>query len=163
MSAAADDSRQVDILCLAVLLAATVPLPARAAPKFLAYEGKNAIHDGQGGDKQTVDGVDFWSDGDPPHKFQVLGSLTDRRHQSGIYGAIRMSDLDKDIAKAARAAGGDAVILQSEESEVIGEARAHRRQRLRRKRHGVREREHLRPVAANQGSRGPVHRRQVSA
>jgi hypothetical protein len=41
----------------------------------------------------------------------VLGSLTDRRHATGLVGMVRMSLLDDDIAKAAKAAGGDAVIL----------------------------------------------------
>jgi hypothetical protein len=97
-----------------------LPAVATAAPEFLAYEGKNAIHEGQGGEKKTVDGVDFWMSGDPPHRFMVLGSLTDRRHKTGIYGMIRMSGLDDDIANAAKAAGGDAVILQGEDDDVVG-------------------------------------------
>jgi hypothetical protein len=107
------------------IIAATIialPAPSRAAPEFLAYEGRNAIHEGQGGEKKTVDGIDFWSNGDPPHRFKVLGSLTDRRHKTGLVGMVRMSGLDDDIAKAARAAGGDAVILQSEGDEVVGTA-----------------------------------------
>jgi hypothetical protein len=91
-----------------------------AAPEFLTYEGRNAIHDGQGGERKTVEGVDFWMSGDPPHRYQVLGSLTDRRHETGLIGAIRMSGLDSDIAKAAKAAGGDAVILESEDDDVVG-------------------------------------------
>ncbi|MFI4973733.1 MAG: hypothetical protein ACHP84_04240 [Caulobacterales bacterium] len=107
-------------LCLAV--AFSIPLRLAAAPEFLAYEGRNAIHEGQGGEKKTVDGIDFWSNGDPPHRFKVLGSITDRRHETGLYGAIRMSSLTSDIAKAAKAAGGDAVILQSEDEDVTGHA-----------------------------------------
>ncbi|HEV2363973.1 MAG TPA: hypothetical protein VGS12_07210 [Caulobacteraceae bacterium] len=95
---------------------------AAASPKFLVYEGKNAIRDGQGGDKKTVDGVDFWFDGDPPHRYQVLGLITDRRRENGLVGAIRMHGLDPDIAKTAKAAGGDAVIVTDEGSDVIGEA-----------------------------------------
>jgi len=62
-----------------VVLGAAVASPAIsvAGPDFLAYEGRNAIHEGQGGEKKTVDGIDFWSNRDPPHRFQVLGSLTD--------------------------------------------------------------------------------------
>jgi hypothetical protein len=94
--------------------------PAKAGPEFLQYEGRNAIHDGQGGERKTVEGIDFWMNGDPPRRYQVLGSLTDRRHETGLFGAIRMSTLDSDIAKAARAAGGDAVVLAGEDSEVVG-------------------------------------------
>jgi hypothetical protein len=44
----------------------------------------------------------------------------DKRRETGIYGMIRMSALDKDIAKAAREAGGDAVILVGEDEKVVG-------------------------------------------
>ncbi len=114
--------KSILIVGAAVWVALAVPLRAIAAPEFLAYEGRNAIHEGQGGEKKTVDGVEFWSNGDPPHKFLVLGSLTDRRHATGLVGMVRMSSLDDDIAKAARAAGGDAVILASEDNEVVGVA-----------------------------------------
>jgi hypothetical protein len=110
--------RVLVIVALAVTL--VLPTTSVAGPEFLQYEGRNAIHDGQGGERKTVDGVDFWMSGDPPHRYQILGSLSDRRHKTGIYGAIRMSGLDSDIAKAARSAGGDAVILVSEDDDVIG-------------------------------------------
>ena len=103
-------------------MALALPMTSIAGPDFLQYEGRNAIHDGQGGERKTIDGVDFWMSGDPPHRYQVLGSLTDRRHKTGIYGAIRMSGLDSDIAEAARLAGGDAVILVGENDDVIGVA-----------------------------------------
>jgi hypothetical protein len=93
---------------------------ASAAPEFLSYEGKNSIHDGQGGERKTVGGVDFWMRGEPPRRYQVIGSLTDERHKTGLWGAIRMSALDDDIAKSAKAAGGDAVILDGENDEVTG-------------------------------------------
>jgi hypothetical protein len=100
--------------------ALSVGTAALAGPDFLIYEGPDAVRQGQGGERKTVDGVDFWLSGNPPRKFQVLGSLVDRRHKTGIYGAIRMSGLDSDIAKAAKQAGGDAVILQEENDEVTG-------------------------------------------
>jgi opacity protein-like surface antigen len=98
------------------------PVLAAAAPEFLAYEGRNAIHDGQGGNKKTVEGVDFWSNGDPPHRFKVIGAITDRRMETGIYGLIRMSGLEYDIAKAAKGAGADAVILEREGEDLLGVA-----------------------------------------
>jgi hypothetical protein len=95
---------------------------ALAGPEFTAYEGKNAVNEGDGGERKTVDGIDFWIRGAPPRKFKVLGSLADRRHETGIYGAIRMSSLQSDIAKAAKQAGGDAVILAEEGEEIVGHA-----------------------------------------
>ncbi|HEX3699316.1 MAG TPA: hypothetical protein VHV27_01450 [Phenylobacterium sp.] len=93
---------------------------AIAGPEFLSYEGPDAVQTGKGGEKKIVAGVDFWMDGTPARKFQVLGSLRDQRHETGLFGAIRMSSYETDIAKAAKAAGGDAVILQSESEEVTG-------------------------------------------
>jgi hypothetical protein len=97
-----------------------LPAVALAAPQFLAYEGRNAIHEGQGGNKKTLEGVDFWFNGDPPRRFKVIGAITDRRMETGIYGMIRMSGLEYDVAKAAKAANGDAVILEREGEDLLG-------------------------------------------
>jgi hypothetical protein len=105
---------------IGLTLSAAVPTTAAAAPEFLQYEGRDAMHDGEGGERRVVDGVDFWIRGDPPRRYQVLGSLSDRRHKTGLYGAIRMSGLERDIARGTRAAGGDAVILEGEQDEVTG-------------------------------------------
>ncbi len=102
-----------------VMAASTLPVQSSASPQFLEYEGRNAIHEGQGGEKKTVDGIEFWMNGDPPHRFKVLGSLTDRRFTSGLIGMMRMSGLDHEIAHAAKEAGGDGVILTSASDDVI--------------------------------------------
>lgn len=91
-----------------------------AAADFTPYEGKNAIQEGDGGEKKTVDGVDFWSNGAPPRKFKLLGYITDKRHKTGLVGMVRMSGLESAIAKEARKAGGDAVILVSSDAETTG-------------------------------------------
>jgi hypothetical protein len=104
-------------LCLAAVLG--FPTLAPAATEFLTYEGRDAVHEGQGGEKKIVGGVDFWMTGAPPRRFQVLGSITDRRHETGLIGMVRMSALDDDIAKAVKTAGGDAVILEGEDSDVV--------------------------------------------
>lgn len=53
--------------------------PASARAKFVTYEGKDAISEGRGGTKVVAHGVDFWTTGDPPKRFQVLGIITDKR------------------------------------------------------------------------------------
>lgn len=108
----------------AIISLALVALPhtAPAATQFLAYEGRDAVQEGQGGNKKVVDGVDFWIFGAPPHRFQILGMLEDERWKSGIYGLIRVSNLEHDIAKSVRAAGGDAVILQDQHDKTWGMA-----------------------------------------
>lgn len=112
------NNRMIGRLTLAAALA--LPLMAAASPEFVVYEGKNTIHEGQGGNRRTVEGVDFWTNGAPPRRFQVIGNITDRRMRSGIYGAIRMSNLDSEIAKVAKANGGDALIEGDSDDDVIG-------------------------------------------
>jgi len=90
------------------------------ADDFTAYEGKNTIFDGNGGEKTTVDGVDFWSNGAPPRKFKLLGYIEDTRLKSGVFGKIRMSGLQSTIAKETKKAGGDAAILVDANAETTG-------------------------------------------
>jgi hypothetical protein len=104
------------------LLLATVSTASYAATQFLSYEGNDAIQEGRGGSKRVVNGIEFWIEGQPPRKFQVLGTLLDERHETGLIGMARMSSLDSDIAKAAKQAGGDAVILADEGEKVTGVA-----------------------------------------
>lgn len=94
--------------------------PALAKPDFTAYEGKDAAREGVGGEKTIINGMDVWSNGAPPRRFEVIGFLTDRRHKSGIYGKIRMSSLEKEIVAEARAHGGEAVIIMSAADDVVG-------------------------------------------
>jgi hypothetical protein len=90
------------------------------AQDFMAYEGRNAVHDGQGGNRKTVKGIDFWENGDPPRRYQVIGQITDERHKTGLWGLISMSNLEPDIANLAKSNGGDAVILVNAEDQVVG-------------------------------------------
>lgn len=101
-------------------LALLGPPSAALASDFVAYEGKDAIQEGTGGEKKTVDGIDFWSNGAPPRKFQLLGFITDSRLKTGLIGMFRMSGLESSIAKEAKKANGDAVILADSESETTG-------------------------------------------
>jgi hypothetical protein len=107
---------------LALVAAATLALgaPANAGTEFLAYQGPDAVKQGQGGDMKSVDGIDFWLDGSPPHRFQVLGVLEDERLKTGLIGAIRMSELERDMARMAKQAGGDAVILTVTQDKLRG-------------------------------------------
>jgi hypothetical protein len=80
-----------------------------AAQEFEAWEGKPVIHEGQGGTKAVVDGIEFWDRGEPPRKYKIIGYIHDRRHKSG------MSHLRADIAAVAKRAGAHGI--QKEESE----------------------------------------------
>lgn len=85
--------------------------------KFAAYEGLDAIQEGRGGTKVTKDGVDFWTTGAPPRRYQVLGILTDKRG-TGILRAEAFGSAD--VAKKITALGGNAAVLADEEINVIG-------------------------------------------
>ena len=105
---------------VAAVSVAALAAPAYASTQMLAYEGPDAVKQGQGGEKKVVDGVDFWLEGSPPHRFQVLGVLEDERWKTGLIGAIRMSSLEHDMARSARQAGGDAVILTNAQDNLRG-------------------------------------------
>jgi hypothetical protein len=107
------------LVTLLIVLATNMHAPAWGQ-EFIGYEGKNAISEGDGGAKKTVDGIDIWSDGAPPRRFQLLGYINDTRHKTGIWGKISMSNLDSDIADVAKKNGGDAVILMDSNAETIG-------------------------------------------
>lgn len=109
-------------ITVSLLLASVLAISAAPslAQEFTAYEGKKAVTEGDGGAKKTVQGIDFWSDGTPPRKFQLLGYISDRRHKSGLFGMISMSNLEGSIADVAKKNGGDAVILMASESETLG-------------------------------------------
>ena len=72
--------------------------------------------EGQGGTKKVVDGMDVWTNGDPPRRFRILGIIDDERPG----GLIPMAGLKHDIVKKAREHGGDAVILLSSSSQLAG-------------------------------------------
>lgn len=102
---------------LAALIASS---PAAFPQEFEKWEGKATVLEGDGGTKKVVDGIDFWAMGNPPRKYVLLGYISDRRHKSGLRGKISMSHLDADIAKVAKEAGGDAVILVDSQTETTG-------------------------------------------
>ena len=100
-----------------VLMLGAVPV---LAGDFVAYEGKDSLKEGTGGEKKTVDGIDFWSNGTPPRKFKVMGYINDTRLKTGLIGKFRMSGLESSIAKQVKQVAGDAVILVDASAETNG-------------------------------------------
>jgi hypothetical protein len=98
-------------------LVATLAAPASAGVQFSTYEGPQAVQTGTGGAKISKDGIDFWTDGTPPRRFQILGFLTDTRGDGSFSGnAIGSSGL----AKRVRAAGGDALVIIDQNTRPEG-------------------------------------------
>lgn len=58
----------------------------------------------------SISGIEVWSEGAPARPFQILGTLTDDRLIGSYFGASRTGYL-KVIADGAKAAGGDAAVL----------------------------------------------------
>jgi hypothetical protein len=105
---------------LVFVAALSVAAAAHAGTQLLTYQGPDAVKQGQGGSMKAVDGVDFWLEGSPPHRFQIVGVLDDERLKTGIIGFLRMSSLEHDLARLARQAGGDAVILTDAHDNLQG-------------------------------------------
>jgi hypothetical protein len=73
---------------------------------FQAYEGRNRFSEGDGGTRVTVSGVDIWTTGAPPRRFEMLGVLTvDIGEGWGATDIVR-----SEVASQVRRAGGDAAI-----------------------------------------------------
>lgn len=100
-------------------LALAVASPAAAGVQYSTYEGSDAVQTGTGGAKITKDGIDFWTEGTPPRRFQVLGILTDSRHDGSFSGNAIGS---RGLAKRVREAGGDALIVMNQDSHIDGHA-----------------------------------------
>lgn len=107
--------RTSGILVIALLLMASSS--ANARPKFVAYEGKDSVSEGRGGTKLVSHGIDFWTTGEPPRRFQVLGVLTDNRSRGLLHGDAVGSG---SVAAKVKEAGGDAVIILGQSSKVTG-------------------------------------------
>jgi hypothetical protein len=85
--------------------------------EFQSWEGRHkSVVEGRGGTRKVVDGMDVWSYGDPPRRYRVLGIIEDSRHG----GRIPMARYEHDIVAKARQSGGDAVILVSSQSQILG-------------------------------------------
>jgi hypothetical protein len=100
----------------AILLAVSLFCVGCTSTDFQSWEGRNSVVEGHGGTRKVVDGMDVWTHGDPPRRFQVLGIIEDERPG----GLIPMAQLKHDIVQKARQYGGDAVIFVSSQSQLAG-------------------------------------------
>lgn len=100
-----------------IIVLLCLPVPAMAGAKFAHYEAKDSIFEGTGGTRETEHEVDYWVSGDPPRRFEVLGTITDSRKDKLLSGNAIGS---KKIAKLVKENGGDAVILVGQNSRYAG-------------------------------------------
>ena len=96
------------------LLGMTLILSA-CATDYYTYQGA-PVMTGTGGATKNVNGVDLWITGTPPRKFRVIGYITDSRPGRGI----AMMERDGAIAAEAKAKGGDGVLMNTDNEQVMG-------------------------------------------
>jgi len=99
----------------ALLLIASVASPAAAKTVFYKYEGPAQTRTGEGGIKQVNRGVDVWVQGTPPKPFEIIGTIVDDR-ATGDGNALT----SKKVAQTVKQAGGDAILLNVQQSQPIG-------------------------------------------
>src|ERR1700741_4231158 len=97
------------------LILLLVILAGCAQTEYLTYQG-SPVYVGTGGAKKTINGVDLWITGSPPFRFVVIGYISDSR----FGGPLAMAGRDAGMAAQARAAGGDGLILQSDQMNFMG-------------------------------------------
>lgn len=103
---------------LPILVAgAMLATPALAGSDFAAYEGRDAVQEGVGGTKIEADGVEFWTTGTPPHRYQILGVISDTRG-TGLFSGNAVGN--PGVAKRVRSLGGDAVIVLGKDTQIKG-------------------------------------------
>jgi hypothetical protein len=96
-----------------------------SSTKFTEYHGSDVFPGKGGGAVSSVDGIDFWEDGDADRKYKILGLIEHSRGQRLPFGRFFRSfsssgDQESAIAKAARKQGGDAVIVLNGDDEQSG-------------------------------------------
>jgi hypothetical protein len=96
-------------------LVLVVVLAGCSTTQFSKYEG-DSVRQGTGGTKTVVDGVDFWTNGTPPRKYQVLGIIKDQR----LNKPLIMISRDGTLASEVKKQGGDALIILGESSQYLG-------------------------------------------
>jgi catalase (peroxidase I) len=96
------------------LLAALLVTTGCASTNFTEYRGPD-LREGSGGTVRTVDGIEFWENGNPNRKFKILGVIEDRRGDGLFSGSA-----DKSLANLAKAKGGTAVILMQRTKQPAG-------------------------------------------
>lgn len=108
---------------IAALTAALLCGCKSSEPKsFTEYHGTD-IFQGTGGEEQTLDDIDFWSNGDPDRKYQIVGIIgDDSPHHHILLGPLNRlnrlfpaSDNSDEMtaanAKIAHDRGGDAIVI----------------------------------------------------
>ncbi len=89
---------------LALAFAAAALLVAGCSTEYQPLESRApVVREGGYGTRKVVDGVDIWTTGEPPRKYQVLGIINDERLQA----PYEMGRYYDDVAAKVKEAGGN--------------------------------------------------------
>ena len=99
----------------ALLLVGLLFASGCATTTFTEYRGPS-IAQGSGGTVRTVDGIDFWENGNPNRKFKILGVIDDQRGD----GRFSRSSRDKALASMTKSKGGTEIILMGSRNRLTG-------------------------------------------
>jgi hypothetical protein len=86
-----------------------------SSTEYYSYQGSGQMI-GQGGAATQMNGVDLWINGSPPRKFYILGYIQDVR--PGGPGPMSMRNYR--LTQKAHEAGGDGVLVLSDNSQYMG-------------------------------------------
>jgi hypothetical protein len=105
----------VKILRASLIVLPLILVTSCSSTKFTEYEDGKTMQ-GTGGAVRIVDGIEIWTDGSPFRKFKVIGVISHSAgpHPRGLIGMMMPSSSspsDSQLAKAAKAHGGDAVVI----------------------------------------------------
>lgn len=101
-------------LRLALLLGvASVALTACIQAPLTPYEGTSAVRYGTGGARESVDGVDVWTQGEPSGAYEIIAYTTVESPDDWIGNRILLSR----VVSRVREARGDAAVFLKERSK----------------------------------------------
>ena len=102
-----------------ISLALSCVIAGCATVDFQPYEGKNNLHEGDGGTKVVVDGVEFWANGAPPRRYSIIGVVVSEVGSGLGDEAIIRSAVANEVKKR----GGDAAVQVNNNSSFSGVVR----------------------------------------
>jgi hypothetical protein len=116
-------------LMLCLLFAGAFLVGGCSSTKFEKYDGSPSPAENVG-EMDSVDGIDFWRNGQPNRKYLILGVIEQGHHHRSPFGRVFRDFSSSDdrekreeaIAKVAHKNGGDAVIFVAEDSEFTEDA-----------------------------------------
>jgi hypothetical protein len=98
------------------LAAVSLAIAACSSTQYATYSGSPVLV-GQGGASRQVQGLEVWVVGTPPRPYQIIGYIKDNRYEGNWKSS---SVLATSVVTQARAAGADAVIINSDSHDAMG-------------------------------------------